>query len=250
MKRLESGNIFCHGSVMMRLRALRDVNFYREEFPVTQDYDLWLRITERHQIASLPEFLYQFRFNSESVSRKKRALQLAYRRLAHDLCEQRKAQGFEDPIPEDVMLAYPPERKRLFRDARGNAYLLYISGERSLAAGALVRAQEFAKGEKGLARDWCEWLLGRAIRLSELRRDFVEGAEFIRWFFEELTSHFNPEHESRILGRYYADRAFSEWSQEHPFQRASLAVMAVRHDRRWLKNRGLWAIAFKSLLPE
>ncbi len=50
---LETDNVICQPTVMLRRRALHEVGFYR--FPFVEDYDLWLRITERFQALVAPE---------------------------------------------------------------------------------------------------------------------------------------------------------------------------------------------------
>lgn len=57
-----------HGTVMARRAALRAVRGYREDLPVAQDYDLWLRLLPRHQFAKLPEPLYTFRLHGAQMS--------------------------------------------------------------------------------------------------------------------------------------------------------------------------------------
>ena len=126
--RILEGNIFCQGTVMIRKEIAERIGFYRDDYPVSQDYDLWLRLAEKSRIANLATPLYLFRFHPESISRTKRELQLACKQFALDLAQQRRSGGQEMPLPEDVMLAYPPHPINLFLDARGTAFLYYSSG--------------------------------------------------------------------------------------------------------------------------
>ena len=57
-----------HGTVMARREALGAVRGYREDLPVAQDYDLWLRLLPHHQFAKLPEPLYTFRLHGAQTS--------------------------------------------------------------------------------------------------------------------------------------------------------------------------------------
>jgi hypothetical protein len=61
-------NCFGHGTVMVRRDALEHVGRYDEGYEYAQDYDLWLRIAERYEVANLPEFLYCWRKNGASVT--------------------------------------------------------------------------------------------------------------------------------------------------------------------------------------
>jgi glycosyltransferase involved in cell wall biosynthesis len=75
-------NPFAHGSVMLRRAALDSSDVYHD-VPSAEDWDLWLRLSQRWQMANLPEVLYSWRqtagsilhTNRQSVSRSARALQ-------------------------------------------------------------------------------------------------------------------------------------------------------------------------------
>jgi hypothetical protein len=92
-KRLEKCNQFAHGSVMFRRRSVETVGAYREEFRVAQDYDLWLRISERFDVANIPEFLYRWRLNFPSQSVKSLNAQNVYASLASELAAERRSGG-------------------------------------------------------------------------------------------------------------------------------------------------------------
>jgi hypothetical protein len=46
-KRLESGNLFVHSTIMVRRAALEAVGGYRGMFFVSQDYDMYLRVADK-----------------------------------------------------------------------------------------------------------------------------------------------------------------------------------------------------------
>ncbi len=56
-------NPFVHSSVMMPRRALEAVGGYNESFPVSIDYELWVRLAARYQLANLPDPLTIKRMN-------------------------------------------------------------------------------------------------------------------------------------------------------------------------------------------
>lgn len=243
--RLEEGNIFCHGSVMMRRDLVEKVGGYNEYFSVTQDYDLWLRLAEHGELANLPQALYQFRFDGASVSRQKRSLQLAYRRFAWELARRRRAGQPEGPLPDDVSLSHPPEPERLFGDARRSAYLYYAAGQQEMAAEMIEQAQDLLSVP---ATAWQEWGWGRARKLSRVRGDADQGLAFINWLFERL--HY-PDRDAlarETTGRFFADQAFLAHRRGARREVLRCAVQAARHDRQWLSNRGLWSLSFQSLL--
>jgi len=58
--RLQLGNTMSHGSVMMRRDVLLTERGYDETCLKAQDFELWLRLSARHDIANLPEVLYTY----------------------------------------------------------------------------------------------------------------------------------------------------------------------------------------------
>lgn len=63
-------NVFGQSTVMLR-RSLLPEGPYREEFPPAEDYDLWVRLADRHSVANLPETLVKYRIHPGGVSWKK-----------------------------------------------------------------------------------------------------------------------------------------------------------------------------------
>jgi len=88
-------NCFCHGSVMFRKNCIDTVGYYREYFKYTQDYDLWLRISELYKVANINKVLYKFRRDSNTISRKKLSEQLNYHLLAIELAKERSQSGID-----------------------------------------------------------------------------------------------------------------------------------------------------------
>jgi O-antigen biosynthesis protein len=66
--RLLTYNCFGHGTVMMRRAMFEQAGRYDESYTYAQDYDLWLRLAERCEVANLPEYLYCWRKTGSSVS--------------------------------------------------------------------------------------------------------------------------------------------------------------------------------------
>lgn len=61
-------NHFVHGSVIFRKSVFDEVGGYNEIFTFHQDYNLWLRIARRFQVANLIEPLYALRIHAASVT--------------------------------------------------------------------------------------------------------------------------------------------------------------------------------------
>lgn len=97
---LRTYNCFWHGSIMFRRDCFVELGGYDERFVTAQDYDMWLRFSERHQLANLQESLYAYRFTADSVTVKRMVSQHRLAVLARRLAEER-ACGCAS-TPEDI----------------------------------------------------------------------------------------------------------------------------------------------------
>lgn len=62
-------NPLVHTTVMFRRSVIwNEFGGYAEEFPSSQDFELWSRVAGRHRLANLPDGLMDFRVHSGSVS--------------------------------------------------------------------------------------------------------------------------------------------------------------------------------------
>ncbi len=84
-----------HGAMMIRRSVLQAVGTYRTAFTAAQDYDLWLRMTDRHAIDILPTPFYQWRLNRASTYAQRRSEQLQLAGIARVFADER-AQFGED----------------------------------------------------------------------------------------------------------------------------------------------------------
>ena len=71
-----------HGSILARKEAIASAGGYREAFRLAQDFDLWLRLSERFDIRNLEEVLYQWRMARHSLRGHRREVQLKYAGIA------------------------------------------------------------------------------------------------------------------------------------------------------------------------
>lgn len=65
---LKRENQFVHGSTMFRRKAFEEVGGYDERYRFSQDYELWLRMSAKYEIANLRDALYKLRFHQNTVS--------------------------------------------------------------------------------------------------------------------------------------------------------------------------------------
>lgn len=59
---------FAHPTVMFRKQAVVDAGMYRPQFEPAEDYDLWLRLAERHDLANLTEPLLEYRVHADQAT--------------------------------------------------------------------------------------------------------------------------------------------------------------------------------------
>lgn len=94
---LTSGCPVAHPAVMMRRELVVALGGYRDFFTHCEDYDLWLRLSERAQISNLGQVVLQYRTHDQSVSSLHKPQQLVGTYLAQAAWLMRRA-GQADPV--------------------------------------------------------------------------------------------------------------------------------------------------------
>lgn len=89
---------FVHSAVMFRRDAFGEVGGYRA-LNDAEDVDLWLRLSERWQLANLPQPVVAYRFHAGQVSVRRCELQ-ALGVVAARLAARERAAGRPDPLDE------------------------------------------------------------------------------------------------------------------------------------------------------
>lgn len=84
-------------SVLMRTEAFAQVGGYRPAFAPSEDYDLWLRISEHFELANLDEVILKYRIHPSQVSVRKRTQQ-TYGFLAARASALSRKSGQFDPM--------------------------------------------------------------------------------------------------------------------------------------------------------
>lgn len=95
---LESGNPLAQPAVMLRKSMAIAAGGYRAAFKFgAEDYDLWLRLSEKHPLSNLPEVLTLYRIHPDSLTHRLRYEQ-TLAALAAVCAHQRRNSGRPDPI--------------------------------------------------------------------------------------------------------------------------------------------------------
>jgi hypothetical protein len=93
-------NCFIHSTVMARRDALSHVGGYRGKFTRAEDYDLWLRLAERHELANLPEVVLHYRVHAAQVSHQALEQQVVSA-LAAQAASRRRRAGLDEGLAGD-----------------------------------------------------------------------------------------------------------------------------------------------------
>jgi Glycosyl transferase family 2 len=94
---------FTHPSVMLRADAIVAVGRYRHAYGPAEDYDLWVRLSERYELANLPEPLLYYRVYPGQVSVRQLEQQMLSVVGSRAAAEQRRRTG-EDQTPPDGLI--------------------------------------------------------------------------------------------------------------------------------------------------
>jgi hypothetical protein len=98
VRALAEYNCFTHSTVMMRADVLAAVGGYREAYLHAEDYDLWLRLSERYELANLGEPLLHYRVYAGQVSVRYLQQQIVSVVGARAAARERGVSG-KDPTP-------------------------------------------------------------------------------------------------------------------------------------------------------
>jgi glycosyltransferase involved in cell wall biosynthesis len=94
-RELAISNCFTHSSTMIRRAVLEELDGYRLD--QAEDYDLWLRISERYMLGNLPEVLLRYRQHRGQFSLDKLERQVIGMLAARAAAAERRA-GRPDPL--------------------------------------------------------------------------------------------------------------------------------------------------------
>jgi glycosyltransferase involved in cell wall biosynthesis len=95
----EFGNAIAHPTVMCRRCALEEVGGFRRAYQYAEDYDLWLRMAEKFDLANLQEVLLSYRRHEAAVSHR-HIKQQALSALCARTTAKLRLQGRPDPTSD------------------------------------------------------------------------------------------------------------------------------------------------------
>jgi hypothetical protein len=129
---------------MLRRDMLATVGGYREAYRQAQDYDLWLRLSERYELANLAEPLLYYRVSADQVSIRRLEDQLVSVVGAQAAARERAKTG-RDPTPSGGHITRDLLREWGVTDAalaealvRGYRYAAYVMDQAGHGAQAIA----------------------------------------------------------------------------------------------------------------
>jgi glycosyltransferase involved in cell wall biosynthesis len=134
----QMGNPFVHGSTMYRRDLASAIGGYREQFPCSQDYDFFWRLTEAGGAVNLGEVLYHYRYTGGAVSAQRAVDQARVERAARILARARQKGEMED-ISAALLAADDETSSSAFEASLKQADHLMLAGDFSAARKAYLR---------------------------------------------------------------------------------------------------------------
>ncbi len=122
-------NQFCHGTVMFKKQCIKDVGKYRDEFVKAQDYDLWLRISDKYEISNLPDILYKRRIERKSISISNKYEQEMYAEIAIE-CALSRARGEMEPLYKLNNIIQNKQKNTFISERKANSQYYFNQGRR------------------------------------------------------------------------------------------------------------------------
>jgi glycosyltransferase involved in cell wall biosynthesis len=134
----QTGNPFVHGSTMYRRDLALAIGGYRDEFPCSQDYDFFWRLTEAGGAVNMDEVLYHYRYTGGAVSAQRAVDQARVERVSRALAGARRRGEIED-IPAALQAAGDETPSSAFEATLKQADHLMLAGDFSGARRAFLR---------------------------------------------------------------------------------------------------------------
>jgi glycosyltransferase involved in cell wall biosynthesis len=168
---LARGNCLCHSTILMRRAALETcAGPYRAPFMLAEDYDLWLRMAERHELANVPAVVLRYRRDLARLPPDRVAVQTISTLAARFAAEARR-RGEPDPATDWVA----SDRDTLLRAGVPAATIAAAVRRQLLAEARLAKKRGFPQSAAALLRkagDYAPRGEGWQVRLDYLWRSW------------------------------------------------------------------------------
>lgn len=157
---LQSYCAIWQNSVLMRSEAFALVGGYRTVFLQAEDYDLWLRIAERFEMANLKQAVFKLRYHPHQLSVRKRTEQSLCTHAARASAACRRS-GQPDPLDSikeitpavlaRLGVSYATQQTALSDEYQRQIHCMCATGEWSVAMNLVIemlRSSDWKYGER------------------------------------------------------------------------------------------------------
>lgn len=159
---LQGAPLLAHPTVAFRRDVIRRLGGYRAAFDRAEDFDLWLRVSECHRMANLPDILVDLRNHGENVSTRRRREQALAAHVARLAAFERRARRPDPTATLDRLNLADLDRFEMAPGWRPGI-LIDLSEAALTSFEATREARYLADAEESLA------LLGRAASARDRR---------------------------------------------------------------------------------
>lgn len=231
-------------TVMARRSAIELAGGFDEGLRHVEDWDLWLRMALRGQFGFIPESLAFYRVNHANVYEKQSRLNVQDSYL--NVIEKNLSM-----IPEALLDDY--QRRVALAQAHWYVAKLYYSvsripeGQDNLLQAIRLDPEFFSNSNSILLEDLASWA-------NNLYEDGntpeIDALRLLNRFFRNLPVGTEPWNDmrSKTLSLFHASRFFQGVGSDDSGQSRHDLVTMIRHNPRWLLNRGVWILGLRALM--
>lgn len=230
-----------HSNATLRRHELQAIGGYDEEFRVAQDYELWLRMSNKFKIYCLPEVLAAFRVYPTSTSTgmnrsEQRRNILRARKTAFSQCEARGLSARTVALYYFTVALYEIMEGRVQQGAQNMQAALRAGTDLENETELLLSYAVNLAVELGPS--------GRAlIRVSE---DVEAGRSFLNAVSASIPSGMLRRFKRDLFAEFYAACAYLFGTRGKRFEAAVNLLRSFRYSTRHVRNLGLIKLLFVS----
>ncbi|HEU0119607.1 MAG TPA: glycosyltransferase, partial [Bryobacteraceae bacterium] len=165
-------NVIWHPTVIMRRDMFMSSGGYRNVL-AAEDYDLWLRLVERHRLENLPHIVLKYRVHSEQTT-EKRSIQMTISDLSARAAAFSRRNGLADPLQDSRCID-----SSLLAELARHVHPIRVDSLRNIEAGK----------DADQLRSYFRWIL----QVAEVNEDCMNAA------IDALASNYWKQAERRSL---------------------------------------------------
>jgi glycosyltransferase involved in cell wall biosynthesis len=238
---LLAGRSMCQGSVMFRRALLDQVGLYDEALEQAEDHDLWLRMAEVTQLASLPETHYQYRQHAGGITKRRYFRALADKATVLERNARRRAGDGLSPKQQQALAGH---YLRAGLEAQ-------TAGELKAAQAALSRASRLDPQLWDQRDSAAEQMVQQWFDERVSNRPVEEGLALVETVFANLPpARAATRLRGQLLAKVHLREAYYNGRKAGRRAVRGHVLASMRHDPKWLLNRGVWVFLARHMGPD